>query len=616
MSIASRRMCCIPGHGMSLPRIWEQKGYLSGCHLVGVASRRHERGPVLVRLTWRYIRSRIWMVVTVALLQIVSTMTALSLPSLNADIIDSGVVPGDIAYIWRIGIIMLGLSAVQVACSVMSAYLGARIAMAVGRDTRRDLFDVVQAFGTLEISRFSPASLITRTTNDIQQIQMVLVMTFSIMVQVPIMLVGAVVMALRQDVQLSAILVAVIPLLAGIMAVVGMKLSPLFRTIQQRLDGISTVLREQITGVRVIRAFVMQDSERARYASANTELRDVSMRVGLLMALLFPAVTFVLMGAQVAVVFFGGFRVESGMEIGALTAFITYLVQIFISVMMAMMMFMMVPRAMVCADRVVEVLDTTPVIGSPAQAGQLPPSPVTFALNDVTFRFPGAERDVLVDVSLELNPGTTTAIIGSTGSGKSTLVNLLPRLLDPSSGTVTASGIPVSQLPLSYRERIAMVPQRAHLFSGTIASNLRIANPAATDEELWHAIEVAQAREFVPDLDARVESAGRNFSGGQRQRLTIARALVRRADLTVFDDSFSALDYATDARLRGALKNYLSDGAVLIVGQRVATIRSADTIVVLDAGQIVGSGSHEHLMETCPTYQEIVLSQLSAEEAS
>lgn len=570
---------------------------------------------MLVRLTARYIRAHLGAVIAVALLQIVSTITMLSLPSLNADIIDDGVVTGDIGVIWRLGGIMLVLAAAQVTAAVTSAYLGARTAMAVGREARREMFDTVQTFGTLEVSKFSPPSLITRSTNDIQQVQMVLVMTLTIMVQVPIMLVGGVVMAMRQDVQLSLVLVAVIPVLAVIMAAVTVRLGPLFRTMQERLDGVSKVLREHLSGVRVIRAFVMQEAERERYADANRGLRDVATRTGMLMALLFPAVTFVVMSAQVAVIYFGGHRVEAGMEVGALTAFIAYLMQIFMSVMMGMMMFMIVPRAEVCAGRVMEVLKTTPTIASPENPRELPDERATFALNNVSFRFPGAERDVLQGISLELAPGTTTAIIGSTGSGKTTLVNLLPRLLDPSAGTVTASGVPLPELDLSVRDRVAIVPQRAHLFSGTIATNLRIGAPDATDEQLWNALEIAQAREFVTDLDANVESGGRNFSGGQRQRLTIARALVRRADLTIFDDSFSALDYATDATLRASLKDVLSDAAVLIVGQRVATIRGADTIVVLDAGQIVGRGTHESLMETCPTYEEIVLSQLTAEEA-
>lgn len=571
---------------------------------------------MLVRLVGRYIRGHIWAIIAVAVLQTVSTIASLALPSLNADIIDSGVVAGDIGYIWRTGGWMLLISAVQVAAAIISAYLGSRIAMSVGRDARREMFETVQSFSSLEVSRFSPPSLITRSTNDVQQVQMVTLMTLTIIIQAPITLVGGVFMALRQDTQLSWILVAVIPVLALVIGFVATRLGPLFRTMQERLDNVSRVLREHLSGVRVIRAFVMQKEEKERFATANQELRDVSLKTGMLMALMFPAVTFIVMAAQVAVIYFGGHRVEAGMEVGALTAFISYLMQIFMSVMMGMMMFMIVPRAEVCADRIMEVLTTTPAISDPELGKVLDGGRATFALNGVSFRFPGAERDVLSNITLELAPGTTTAVIGSTGSGKTTLVNLLPRLIDPTQGTVTANETPLTELDLSVRERVALVPQRAHLFAGTVASNLRLGAPSATDDQLWEALEIAQAREFITDLEAEVESGGKNFSGGQRQRLTIARALVRRADLTVFDDSFSALDYATDAKLRASLDGFLADAAVLIVGQRVATIRGADTIVVLDAGEIVGTGTHESLMATCPTYEEIVLSQLTAEEAA
>lgn len=572
---------------------------------------------MLVRLTLRYVRGHLGAVVAVVLLQIVTTIAALSLPTLNAEIVDSGVVVGDIGHIWRVGGLMLAISAVQVTSAITTAYVGARTAMGIGQAIRRDMFHTVQGFGSLEISRFSPPSLITRSTNDVQQIQMVLVMLSTIMVQVPIMMVGGVIMAMRQDFALSWLLVAVIPVLAVVMGVAGTRLAPMFRRMQQRLDGITTVLREQLTGVRVIRAFVKQDWERERYARANHRLKDVSLRAGMLMALLFPAVSLVVWVAQVGVLYFGAMRIDSGgMEVGSLFAFLNYLMQIFMSVMMAMMMFMMLPRAEVCADRVTEVLDTTPAIAASSDPVPVPGGPLTFALDNVTFRYPGAEQDVVRDVNLRLAPGTTTAIIGSTGAGKSTLVNLLPRLLDPTAGSVRINGVPLTDLDLSVRRRIALAPQRAHLFRGTVASNLTMGHPDATTEEMWEALGVAQARDFVTDLDAPVESGGKNFSGGQRQRLTIARALVRRADLTVFDDSFSALDYATDATLRASLRTYLAGRAVLIVGQRVATVRSADSIVVLDEGRVVGQGTHSELMERCETYQEIVLSQLSAEEAA
>lgn len=572
---------------------------------------------MLIKLSVRYLRDHALPVATVIVLQILTTFAALSLPTLNANIIDKGVVAGDIAYIWRTGGEMLAISAVQVLAAVTTAYLGSRTAMAVGQALRRDMFHQVQQYGSLEISQFSPPSLITRTTNDIQQIQMVLVMTFTIMVQVPIMLVGGVVMAMRQDIELSWLLVAIIPLLAGIMGFASTRLGPLFRQMQDRLDGITTVLREQLTGVSVIRAFVKQDDERTRYEKANRDLQDTGLRTGLIMAMLFPGVTLVVFAAQVGVIYFGGLRVDAGaVEIGSLVAFLNYLMQIFMSVMMAMMMFMMVPRAEVCAVRAHEVLSTQPTIRTAETPRPLPDGPLTFALSDVSFRFPGAEEDVLSHIDLALPPGTTTAIIGSTGAGKTTLVNLFPRLLDPTAGAVTANGIPLIELDLSVRERIALVPQRAFLFTGTVGSNLRLADAQATDEQLWEALRVAQATEFVQSLDDPVEAGGKNFSGGQRQRLTIARALVRRADLTVFDDSFSALDYATDATLRRELVTYLEGRSVLIVGQRVATIRAADVIVVLDDGRIVGRGTHAELMETSPTYQEIVLSQLTAEEAA
>ncbi|MCM3662049.1 ABC transporter ATP-binding protein/permease [Georgenia satyanarayanai] len=575
---------------------------------------------MLLTLLRRHLRPYRRDVVVVVLLQFVQTLAALSLPSLNADIIDKGVVVGDTGYIMRVGALMLLISAVQVACAVSAVYLGARAATSVGRDLRRAVFTRVQRFSVAEAGRFGAPSLITRSTNDVQQVQMVTLMTFTVIVMAPIMMVGGVVMALRQDVGLSALLLVVVPVLLGLIVVIALRMGPLFKLIQGRIDRINLVMREQISGVRVIRAFNRQPSERQRFGRANSELMGTSLSVGYLMALMFPAVQVVINASSVAVVWFGAGRIDSGaMEVGSLVAFLNYLMQILMSVLMASMMFMMVPRAAVSADRIEAVLGTEPAIVAPARPRRLPAGRAVIELDGVSFGYAGAAASVLHDVSLRLEPGRTTAIIGSTGSGKSTLVNLLPRLVDATGGVVRAGGVDVREVdPAELRSRVSVVPQRAYLFSGTIASTLRFARPEATDEELWGALEAAQASEFVTGLglDARVEQGGSNFSGGQRQRLAIARALLKPADLYVFDDSFSALDYATDARLRAGLPMATAGAAVLIVAQRVATIREADEIVVLDEGRVVGRGSHSGLMEDNPTYQEIVLSQLSAQEAA
>ncbi len=572
--------------------------------------------PVLRRFLRPYRRD----VLVVVVLLFVQTIAALSLPTLNADIINDGVVVGDIGYILRVGGVMLLISGVQVACAIGAVYLGARAAMSVGRDLRHAVFSRVQRFSVAEAGRFGAPSLITRSTNDVQQVQMVTLMTFTIIVMAPIMMVGGVIMALRQDVGLSALLLLVVPLLLGVMGFIALRMGPLFRLIQERIDRINRVMREQITGVRVIRAFNRQDSERERFARANTELFDTSLRVGYLMALMFPVVMLIMNASSVAVVWFGAGRIDSGaMEVGSLVAFLNYLMQILMSVLMASMMFMLVPRASVSAERIDAVLATEPGIVRPARPRELPAGRVVIELDGATFGFEGAAEPVLHDISLRLEPGRTTAVIGSTGAGKTTLVNLLPRLIDPTAGAVRAAGIDVRELdPADLRARISLVPQRAYLFSGTIASTLRFSRPEATDEELWAALDAAQAGDFVRELglDARVEQGGSNFSGGQRQRLAIARALLKPADLYVFDDSFSALDYATDARLRAGLPAATAGAAVLIVAQRVATIRDADEIVVLDEGRIVGRGTHGELMDSNATYQEIVLSQLSAQEAA
>ncbi|GAA0678082.1 ABC transporter ATP-binding protein [Kitasatospora atroaurantiaca] len=556
------------------------------------------------------------------LLQLVSTIGALYLPTLNADIIDDGVVKGDTGYILRIGGVMIAVSLAQAVCSIGAVYYGARTAMAIGRDIRASVFDRVQSFSARELGGFGAPSLITRTTNDVQQVQMLVLMGFTLMVAAPIMCVGGIVMALNQDVPLSGLLLIVVPLLGAVVTVLVRRLRPQFRSMQTRIDTVNRVLREQITGIRVIRAFVKDGHEQDRFAGANQELTDVSLRVGRMMAFMFPSVMMVVNVSSVAVMWFGGHRIDSGeMQIGALTAFLSYLMQILMSVMMATFMFMMVPRAEVCAERIQEVLAT--------ETSVVPPTdPVTellrrghLELREVEFRYPGAEAPVLRGIDILARPGETTAVIGSTGSGKSTLLGLVPRLFDATGGQVLLDGVDVREMsPALIAESVGLVPQKPYLFSGTVASNLRYGRPDATDEELWHALEVAQAKDFVealPEgLDAPIAQGGGNVSGGQRQRLAIARALVRKPGIYLFDDSFSALDYATDARLRKALSQETAEATVLIVAQRVSTIRDADRIIVLDEGAVVGSGTHHELMADNPTYREIVLSQLTEQEAA
>ncbi|MFF9620416.1 ABC transporter ATP-binding protein [Streptomyces griseosporeus] len=577
---------------------------------------------MLIRLLRAYLRPYKKPITLLVALQFLQTCATLYLPTLNADIIDNGVVNGDTGYILSFGALMIGISLAQVVCNIGAVYYGARTASALGRDVRGAVFDRVQSFSAREVGQFGAPSLITRTTNDVQQVQMLALMTFTLMVSAPIMCVGGIVLALGLDVPLSGVLVAVVPVLGICVTLIVRRLRPLFRAMQVRLDTVNRVLREQITGNRVIRAFVRDEYEEERFRKSNTDLTEMALGTGNLLALMFPVVMTVVNLSSIAVVWFGAHRIDSGeMAIGDLTAFLAYLMQIVMSVMMATFMFMMVPRAEVCAERIQDVLST--------ESSVVPPvAPVTelrrhghLELRGAGFRYPGAEEPVLKAVDLVARPGEVTAVIGSTGSGKSTLLGLVPRLFDATEGEVLVDGVPVADLdPKLLAKSVGLVPQKPYLFAGTVATNLRYGNPDATDEELWHALEVAQAKGFVErldgGLDAPIAQGGTNVSGGQRQRLAIARTLVQRPEIYLFDDSFSALDYATDAALRAALAEETAEATVVIVAQRVATIRDADRIVVLDEGRVVGTGRHHELMADNETYREIVLSQLTEAEAA
>ncbi len=577
---------------------------------------------MLISLLRRFLAPYRRLLARVLVLQLVGTMAALYLPSLNASIIDRGVARGDTDFIWRTGGVMLAVSLVQIVCAVAATYLGARTAMSFGRDVRGAVFDRVLAFSSRELNSFGAPSLITRNTNDVQQVQMLVLLSATMFVAAPITMVGGVVMALRQDVGLSWLVGVAVPLLVGSIYLVIRKMGPLFRVMQTRIDTLNRVLREQITGIRVVRAFVREPYESARFAAANGELTATATSVGRLTATIFPIVMFILNVSSVAVLWFGAQRIESGqMQIGSLTAFLSYLIQILMSVMMATFLLMIAPRAMVCAERIGEVLGTDSSVVLPARPVTELTRRATVELRGAEFTYPGADAPVLRSIDLLARPGETTAIIGSTGAGKSTLVSLIPRLIDVTAGSVAVDGAEVRELdPDLLWSRIGLVPQKPFLFSGTVASNLRYGKPDASDDELWHALRVAQAEDFVRampgQLDAEISQGGNNVSGGQRQRLSIARALVKRPEIYVFDDSFSALDVTTDARLRAALRRETASACVIIVGQRVATIADADQIVVLEHGEIVGTGTHTELLADCPTYAEIVYSQLSAAEAA
>jgi ATP-binding cassette subfamily B multidrug efflux pump len=555
-------------------------------------------------------------------LQLVGTLASLYLPSLNGRIIDEGVATGDTGFILTAGAAMLGVSFVQVIATIGATRIGALTAASLGRDVRRSVFRRVGSFSAQEVSGFGAPTLISRNTNDVTQVQQVTYMMLAMMVTAPIMMVGGIIMAVREDVGLSWLVAVAVPLLGVSVGLVIWRMIPHFQAMQRAVDTVNRILREQITGIRVVRAFVREDVEEERFAEANRTYTGTALAVGRLMALAFPIVMVIFNASTVAVLWFGAHRVEDGqMEIGALTAFMAYLIQILMSVMMATFMSMMLPRASVSAGRIMEVLDTESTVHAPAVAEPIPGGPTTVELRGVTFAYPGAEEPVLREVSFTALPGTTTAVVGSTGAGKSTLVNLVPRLHDVTSGQVLVGGVDVREAaPEDLWSRIGLVPQRPYLFSGTVATNLRYGDPAATDDELWEALRVAQAEDFVRampgGLDAPIAQGGTNVSGGQRQRLAIARALVKRPDVYLFDDAFSALDVATDARLRAALRPMTRQSAVVVVAQRVSTIVHADRILVLDDGVVVGDGTHDELLATCPTYGEIVQSQQAVEEVA
>lgn len=555
------------------------------------------------------------------LCQIGQSGAALLLPSLSADIIDKGVLAADQGYILRHGLWMLAAAAVQILLAVGVAWLGARIAIDFGRSLRAQVFSRVQDFALTELRGFGVPTLITRTTNDVQQLQTTLVMTLTMVLTAPVMGIGAVIMAIRQDAHLSLILLVAVPLLGLIVGLIMARTVPLFGRMQGLIDRVNAILREQINGVRTIRAFVRDDHERRRFAAANDDLTGTALRIGRLMALNMPAAGLIMQLTSIAMVWLAAHRIGAGqMEVGALVAFISYIAQVLISVMMASMLFAMAPRALVSGARIREILATAPTVTVPATPRPLPDGPIGIEFRDVTFAYPGAQAPVLHDISFRIAPGETVAVIGATGSGKSTVINLIPRFFDVTGGAVLAGGVDVREAdPEDLWARIGLVPQEAWLFSGTVADNLRYGKADASDEALWRALDIAQARDFVialpGGLQAPVSQGGGNFSGGQRQRLTIARALVRQPSLLLFDDSFSALDNVTDARLRAALARETGGTtAMLIVGQRVSSLRHADRILVLDQGRLVGEGPHEALLHDCPAYREIASSQQTGED--
>ncbi len=574
----------------------------------------------MIRILVSHLKPYHKQLIVVMVLLLLQAIANLYLPDLNADIINEGVAKGDTDYIMRAGGLMLAVTLGLGVISIISVYWGSKISMAFGRDVRHAVFRRVQSFSLAELNVFGAPSLITRNTNDVQQIQMVVLMALNVMITAPFMAIGGVIMALRQDVPLSGLIAVIIPLMAVVIGSLLRVALPLFMQMQVRIDRVNQVMREKLAGIRVIRAFVRSDFEEARFAEANEELYDVSLKVARLFAIMMPALMAIFNVSLVAAMWFGGLRIESGaMPIGNLTAFLTYIMQILMSVMMATIMFVMVPRAAASAERINEVLEVDPEINDPEVPALESDSRGFIEFDDVEFRYPGAEEPVLCSVSFKAGPGQTTAIVGGTGSGKSTLINLIPRFYDVTGGRILVDGVDVRELTQERLwSKIGFIPQKAFLFKGTVASNVRYGHADASEDEIWRALETAQGKEFVREmtdgLDAEITQGGSNVSGGQRQRIAIARALVKRPEIYVFDDSFSALDFTTDSRLRAALKKETADATVLIVAQRVSTIMRADNIIVLDNGKVVGTGTHDELLGTCETYREIVNSQLTEEE--
>jgi ATP-binding cassette subfamily B multidrug efflux pump len=574
---------------------------------------------MLGKLLVRYLGPYRWLLAGVLVFQLLSALASLYLPSLNADIIDNGVSKGDTAYIWSTGMFMLAISLAQIVAAIVATYFAAKAAMRAGRDIRNDVFDKVSAFSEREVSQFGPGSLITRNTNDVQQVQMLAMTGATMLVSAPLLAIGGIIMAVQQDAGLSWLIGASVALILVVAIIVISRMVPLFRSFQVKLDAVNRILREQLTGIRVVRAFVREPIEEERFRGANTDIMDVGRRVGTLFITLFPLFMLVLNVTVVGVIWFGAIEVDAGnVQVGTLFAFMQYVGIILGGVLMAAFTTIMIPRAAVSAERISEVLASESTLTRPSDPVSEFPATGSVEFRDVAFAYPGAEHPVLEGISFRADPGETVAIVGSTGAGKTTLVSLIPRLFDVTGGSVLVNGVDVRQADLERLwTSIGLVPQRPFLFAGTVASNLRFGREEATDAELWHALEIAQGRDFVAEMEgglgARIAQGGTNVSGGQRQRLAIARAIVHEPNILVFDDSFSALDLTTDARLRQALWRELPTVTKLVVAQRVSTITDADRIIVLDDGGMVGVGTHEELLETCETYRQIVESQLGVE---
>ena len=574
---------------------------------------------MLTRLIAKYLKPYWYYVLAVLVLQAIAVVMNLYLPRLNGEIIDDGIAKGDTDFIWSRGLLMLGVAAVQMAVALAAVYCTARAAMKLGRDLRTDIYKKVASFSEKEVRAFGPGSLITRNTNDVQQVQLLTMQSGTLLVMAPLMAIGGTFMALQQDVKLSSVLAVAIPVMLVVASLFVWRMIPKFRAYQEKLDSVNRILREQLTGIRVIRAFVREPIEEKRFGQANYDIMKIGWQTGSLFVLLFPSIMLILELTIVAVLWFGSQRVDLGdMELGVVMAFMQYVMQILSGVLMATFMMIMIPRAAVCAERIQEVLSSESAIKPAANPRRDWVSPGTLQFEDVSFQFADAEAAVLKDVSFRVEAGQTVAVIGSTASGKSTLVSLVPRLFDVTEGSVRVGGVDVRELDQEFLwSAIGLVPQKAFLFAGTVESNLRLAAPEATEEEMWAALETAQAADFVREMDgglkAHIAQGGTNVSGGQRQRLAIARALVRRPQLLIFDDSFSALDLTTDAKLRQALWRDFPGTTKIVVAQRVSTIRDADLILVMDNGRIVGAGQHQELAETCDTYKEIIESQLAAE---